>query len=326
MRRAFCVFCLTALLIVFSRPGRAQDGPNPDPLLRIDARFVWVPAWAETADRRPIQNPGISQARLWDNGIEQKLSLLKTDDLPVSLVVLLQTGGSANQYLSIYEDLPALLRNIVAGSVHEITLVTFDSHIEEIWHFPARSDGVDFALTHQPGGDQGASIRDAIAFGVNQLQAEPGRFRRIILLVSGDSDRGSSIASQPLLEKLGSASTVVYSLTFRDRTQAPKPPSNHGPSGKSDAATRALDAALRALDTHTADEAASLTGGCAFHFTDQRSFNSGLLGIADRFRDGYTFGFEPAPNVSGFHDLKVESVSSGLRITARKAYWSGAGQ
>jgi hypothetical protein len=212
----------------------------------------------------------------------------------------------------------------VGDSVHEITLITFDTRVEEIWHFPDRSDGLNYALTHQQPGDQGAAIKDAIAFGVRQLQAEPGRFRRIVLVLSGSTDLESSTSSQSLLEQLGSASTVVYSIKFPNPESHSKRSSRRDASPAPSAAGRALNATLRALDTSTADEAASLTGGRAFDFVDQRSFNSAILALAEHFRHDETFGFQPLPDVPGFHALKV--VAPGLRVTARQAYWSKAGQ
>lgn len=323
MRRVCGSACLLLLLARLSFRGLAQDGVQPatKPMFKVDSPFVWVPVSFENPDGNAIRDAEISGIQLWDNGLRQKLLPVRTDDLPVSLVILMQTGGSARRFLSSYADLPSLIGNLVGDSVHEITLITFDSRIEEVWHFPNRSDGVNYALTHQEAGDQGAAIKDAVAFGVRQLQAEPGRFRRIVLLLSENTDRGSSTASQSLLEQLGSASTIVYSLRFPNRTEDANRFRDHARSSKSTPASE-LSKWLGALDRSTAEGAASLTGGCSFQFNDQRSFNSGLLAIAEHFRDAFTFGFQPVPDAPGFHALKVEVLSPRFRITARKAYWS----
>jgi VWFA-related protein len=312
-----------AVVLLLAPQALAQDGAKPStaPFLKVDSSFVWVPISLEPEDGRALQNAGVTKVRLWDNGIPQTVSAVRTDDLPISLVILMQTGASAGRYLDSYRDLPSVLPSLIGNAAHEITLITFDSHVREIWHFPKQSDGVNYALTHQKPGDLGAAIKDALAFGVRQLQAEPGRFRRVVLLLSADKDNGSSTSSQSLLEQLGSASTVVYSLHFSTRTQSAGRSRFRGRSNP-DPITREFNMALRGLDASTAQEAASLTGGCAFQFRDQRSFNSGLLAIAESLRDGYTVGFQPVPQVPGFHILKLKAAAPEISVTARKAYWS----
>jgi hypothetical protein len=258
---------------------------------------------------------------LWDDGIPQRVVPVETGNLPVSLVILMQTGGSAARYLSSYANLPPMLGRLVGDSVEEITFVTFDSHIDQIWHFPVQSDGVKYALTHQQAGDQGAAIKDAVAFAVRQLQAEPGRFRRIVLLLSEGTDRGSATSSQSLIEQLGMASTVVYSVVFPGIKTNSRRKANRGRTNDHDGPSDRLDSAIRALDAETAAELAALTGGSSVQFDDQRSFNSGLLQITDQIRATHTLGFQPTVDVPGLHNLRVGVVLPKLNVTARSAYW-----
>ena len=233
--------------------------------------------------------------------------------------VTMQTGGSASQFLSSYSDLPELIGHLAGDSVHEITLVTFDSRVEEIWHFPARTDGVDYALTHQHSGDKGAAIKDAVAFGVRQLQGEPGRFRRVVLLLSQGRDLGSSTSSQSLLEQLGTSSTVVYSLRFPgEETHAGRVRETRHTGAMEEASKRTS----RALDDQTAEEVASLTGGADYQFDDQREFNSAILETLSDFHHGITLGFQVSRLEAGFHRIEVRIDSPRLRVTARHAYWS----
>jgi VWFA-related protein len=298
------------------------DGAGRAPqTLKVDASFVWVPALVRSADDTAKRDLATGQFRLWDNGIPQNVVTIKTDDLPISLVILMQTGGSVNHYLSSYADLPTTLSQFFGSSVHEVTLVTFDSQIRQIWRFPARLDGVDSALTHQHPGDSGAAIKDAVHFGVRQLQAEPGRFRRIVLLLSQGVDQGSAIPSQVLAEQLGMASTVVYSLVFPGPKRSSKLGSHLAEPPLRESKPTALDKTLRAIDSDTASEFASLTGGTSIKFDDQGSFNSGLIQIAAYSRDAYTLGFQPTRTSPGLHTIRVAINSPRLKVVARSAYW-----
>lgn len=312
---------LIALLSPSFMPARAlpqSANQQTAPLLRTDSAFVWVPVLIK--DDRGASPPGIraNGLRLYDNGVPEKALRVDTNGLPISLVILMQTGGEASRYLSSYLNLPGLIGALAGESVHEITLVTFDSHIKEIWHFPARTDGVDYALTHQHPGDGGAAIRDAIDFGVRQLQGEPGRFRRVVLLIGQSSDAGSSTPAQSLLEQLGSSSTVVYSAVFpvEEQRHERRHQKHHDVSNEG-----ALDRIHRALDNKTAEEAASLTGGASFQFEDLPGFNSAMLQILSDFHNTMTFGFQPSRHQTGFHSIEVQTASRKLRATARAAYW-----
>jgi len=253
--------------------------------------------------------------RLLDNGFPEKTARIDTDGLPISVVILMQIGGSARRFMPSYSNLPWLINQWVGESVHEITLVTFDSRIEQIWHFPTRTDGAIYAMTHQPPGDDGAAIRDAVAFGVRQLQEEPGRFRRVVLLLSEGADLASSTPSQSLLEQLGTSSTVVYSLTFPGEKKLAR--------AREEKRSDSIMVRTRiALDGRTAEEVANLTGGSNHEFNDQASFNSAMLEALSDFRNGITLGFQPSSPQSGFHRIEVQTDSSKLHVTARRAYWS----
>lgn len=299
---------------------------EPPPLLHSTSAFVEVPAFVSSRSGEPITSLSASQFRIFDNGVAQIPVMEKVDNLPVALLVLVQTGGTASQQFSSYAALPMLLRQFVGRSEHERMLVTFDSHLEQIWHFPQRADGVLYALTHLQAGDRGAAIRDAVSFGVRQLQSEPGRFRRVVLLISQPNDAGSKTTEQDLLQQLGTAGTVVYNLQF----PAPSP---HQKKTKRTARRKIptqpddLQSALDAIKANTGAEIAALTGGDSETFTDQRSFNSHLLSIGAAFRSAYQLGFQPSGHTNGFHSIKVslKTPANHASITARTAYWVDTG-
>lgn len=322
MQSSFFACAFAGLLLAISSPissaPQSHDAHEDMSPLRVDSAFVWVPALVKTkGDRTPTQLD-LSRLRLLDNGNSERLTQINTDGLPISLVILMQTGGSGGKFLSSYSNLPWLMGRLVGDSVHEVTLVTFDSRVEQIWHFPTHTDGAITAMTHQHPGDEGAAIKDAVAFGVQQLQEEPGRFRRIVLLLSQGRDAGSSISAKSLLERLGSSSTVVYSLTFPGgKRRTPAYEERH-----SDSTEQALERTNHALDGQTAEEVAKFTGGSDHEFDDQGSFNSAMLATLSEFRDGITLGFQPSSHQPGFHRIEVQAESSKLQVTARCAYWS----
>jgi len=305
VKNIILVYLSVALLLTFAAPksgeGQISEGhDDAPPPLRVNSAFVWVPTLVTSGKGERAKSADGSHLHLLDNSLHVKTIRIDTDGLPVSLVILMQTGGAAKRLLASYSNLPWLIDRWVGDSSHEITLVTFDSRIEQIWHFPKRTDGAVHAMTHQRPGDDGAAIKDALAFGVRQLQVEPGRFRRVVLLLSQGTDQGSSTDAQSLLEQLGSSSTVVYSLTLSGGNRPPRLREEKS----RDSIEQALAITTSRLDARTAEEAASLTGGTDYQFDDQSSFNSAMLEALSDFRSAITLGFQPSHPQAGFHRIE----------------------
>ena len=298
--------------------GSAQTAPGEPGAFRATSTVVTVPTLVRDQSGEPVRNLGVDDFALYDNGLPQSVKLADLGDEPVALVVVVQTGGAGARHFFDYADFPSLLDWLISATYHDRMLVTFDSRVEMIWPFPPRSDGVAHSLTHLHAGDQGAALVDAVQFGVQQLQSEPGQFRRIVLLVSQETDEGSLTPFEESLHTLGKGSTAVYSLTFH----AP------APRGKFKPARRAKDrqpitplaAALNQLHADTASQLAAYTGGAHLSFTTRRDFDEAMKAIATDIRNRYGLSFQPAAHLPGLHQLKV-NAREGLRITARGGYW-----
>jgi len=65
-----------------------------------------------------------------------------------ALVVLMQTGGHGSDQFVSYRNLPHLLDSIVGDAANEIMFITFDGRVQQTWHFPTRTDGLEYAMSH----------------------------------------------------------------------------------------------------------------------------------------------------------------------------------
>jgi len=216
-----------------------------------------------------------------------------------NLVVMLLYWATANWLAQ-----PRLVDFIIGDSVHEIMLVTFDSKIRATWSFPPRSDGVTYALTHPIAGDDGAAVLDATNYVIGLFQQEPGKFRRIVLLLSQSKDDGSTTSAEEAVRHLGESSTSVYCLTFLSRKVAPQFRSksqaatpHRKQTASADRQQRAVDSstplgqALKAMETNTAETIANLSGGEQLKFRDQPDFEQQWSVIADDIHNRYLLSF-----------------------------------
>jgi VWFA-related protein len=308
------------------------------PIIKATSTLVAAPTLLRLPSGEFLKHLSADQIELFDNGIRQNVTLEETGDRPIAVVVLMQTSGPDAGQFRNYRKLPELLYPLIGQSPHEIMLVTFDSRPRATWHFPARSDGVEYALTHPVAGDDGAAILDAVDYVIELLQQEAGDFRRVVLLLSQSQDEGSRTSAEEVVRHLGKGNTSVYSLTF----SAPQsPPHSWGKSRAAkprtfSAAAQAdevvdlstpLGIAVKDLRTNTADELAVLSGGTHLRFRDEPDFEKQLSAIADDIHHRHMLSFQPESHQPGFHTLSVRVAGQQphLSILARTSYWFEAG-
>ncbi len=329
------VLIMTAALFVAHAQSTCREATLPT--IKATSTLVAAPTLVRFASGAFAKHLDADQIELFDNGIRQKVTLEDAGNRPIALVVVMQTSGRDAGQFQNYRKLPALLESMIGQSVHEIMLVTFDSRLGATWHFPARSDGVEYALAHPVAGDNGAAILDAVDYVIDLLQQEAGDFRRVVLLLSQARDEGSRTSAEEVVRHLGKGNTSVYSLTFsppkspshpRGKSRAAKPRA-FSPGGQADEGvdlSTPLGAAVKALQTNTAEEFAVLSGGAHLKFRDEPDFEKKLSAIADDIHSRYMLSFQPDSHQPGFHTLSVRLAGKQphLVILARTSYWFDA--
>jgi VWFA-related protein len=310
------------------------------PAIKATSTLVAVPTLVRLPSGKFVKHLDADQIELFDNGIRQKVFLEETGSQPLAVVVLMQESGPDAGQFENYRKLPGMLDSMIGHSIHEVMLVTFDSRPRETWHFPPRSDGVEYALTHPVAGDDGAAILDAVDYVIGQFQQEPGKFRRIVLLISQAKDEGSRASAEEVVRHLGEGNTSVYSLTFsppksppqfRSKSRVAKPrrasPAGNTEQDETGDMSTPLGTAVKALRKNTAEEIALLSGGEHLKFRDEQDFERQLSVVTDDIHNRHMLSFQPSSHEPGFHTLTIGVVDHGARlgISARTSYWFDAG-
>ena len=292
-----------------------------EPLVKSTSTLVIVPTLVRSASGEFVTNLDARDFRLTDNGIQQKISFEQTENEPLAVVVLMQTGGVAFSQFQNYSKLDTILEYMLGGSTRNVALVTFDSRVEQIWPFPRSVDALYYFLTHPKDGDHGAAIIDAVRCGIGLLQDQPPTFRHIILLLSQAKDDGSNAHAEDVLRGLAESGTTIYSLTFsydkpRLKNHIAKP--THGKR-----VDQASSDNLKATRENTAAAMARLSGGQHVGFQDEQELESKLSTLAYEIHNGYTLSFYPSSQQRGLHTIKVEVVNqlAPFEVTARTSYW-----
>jgi VWFA-related protein len=284
---------------------------------------------------------------LTDNGVPQKITLEEETRRPLSLVVLIQTGGIARAHFENYRKLDVMLEEIVGKAPNRVSIVNFDSKPEAASPFTSDVAQWSEAINKPEEGDHGAAILDSIAFGLELLKKEPASNRRAILLIGQEHDNGSKISLSEIVRDLGESNTGVYSITFSaEKTEVkqsfenPKvnPPISTVPTDGSlkaynDPARPTqgyfdLAAPLRlvfgAMQKNLSAEIANLSGGQASSFDNRKELDEALGQVSSHIRNSYILTFQPTSTEPGLHTIKVQlGRHPELIVSARTNYWAG---
>ena len=359
--RAGCTLCLLQCLAAMGALAQqtpAQQIETGPPTLTVQSTLVLAPVLAKTRRGRVILKLTADDFRLTDNGAPQKLTLVQdTDSQPLALAIVVETGGAGASHLGDYGQLDAMLDALVGGVEHRVALIGFDSGPHLLKPFAPNTEIASRELANLREGDRGGAILDGVVFAVEQLRAQPARYRRAILLLSETIDHGSKATLGDALRLISDTNTTVYGFGFSSTTSAvsheaskfrsDEPGPAHGCFSRVGAdaeyegryskqvldcisqlapplrlATMAFLTARNALRTNAAEAVAKLTGGEFFHFHDVKDLKRGLIAASNDVPNYYVLSFRPTPLTAGIHALHVEIRNRGdVVLKSRTEYW-----
>ena len=329
MNRAALLLLLISITSLVWGQSNAAGHKDTSATIVSTSTLVVVPVMVMDASGEPLTNLQASDFRLTDNGIDQKIVSESVQREPIALAVIVQTGGSAPAQFQNYRTLNAVVNTLTQNNAHRVALVTFDSHIEEIWSFPPRVDGLKDAFRNPENGDHGAAILDALNCGIGLLNHQPASFRRVILLLSQATDDGSKADPAEVLQRLGESNTTIYSITFPPAKLARNSPiKNRNRRKKAPGPDPSLDVVLTEMRTNTA-AVASVSGGVSVELKNKDDLDRTLSVLANDFANSYTLSFRPVSAEPGLHWIGVQfaKARSGAmrdaRVEARRLYWAG---
>jgi VWFA-related protein len=290
--------------------------------------MVLVPATVRSKSGTFVTGLASRDFELTDNGVNQTALVEPTTNQPLAIALVVQTGAGSPREFQNYQTIAALLGITDTAYARKVAFITFDSKPRQVWNFPTRLDGVQYAIDHPEAGDSGASILDAVTRAIDLLQQQPPQMRRILLLLSQSQDAGSSIAPLSFLRRLGESNIAVYSITFPTHSAATHDSRYQACLSKTDRASR--DAApdmqdlLQNLCGKTAAELATLSGGEHIEIKNPLDLSRSISLLTDAFSNAYSLSFRPNAPSPGLHllSLKAGTQSSRLFVSSRAIYWA----
>jgi VWFA-related protein len=338
MKLRFCKFvaCSAAL----GGTGLAQT------TLHTTTTLVVVPTLVQTQGKELVFSLTADDFVLTDNGVPQKVTLEEETQRPLSLVVLMQTGGDARGQFPSFANLDTMLGSLLGKAPNEVSIVNFDSRPEAASPFTSNVAEWRDAIDHPDEGDHGAAIFDGLAYGLELLEKRPAGNRRAILLISQEHDVGSKTSLKEIVRDVGETNTAIYSMTFSaEKTaarEAFKNPHANPPLAVGNIAPPAvsykplegqyqayfnlsepLRLILGAMSKNTSAEVATLSGGEWSSFDNRGELAQDLGSLTNHLHNSYVLSFSPTSSDPGLHTIHVRLVHHPeLIVSARSNYWA----
>jgi VWFA-related protein len=316
-----------------SSSARTQASPS----ITTTTNLVIVPALVRAPSMDSLPTLKASDFLLTDNGVAQAVTLEDVEHQPLAVLVLLQTGGAADEQLRSYAKLGTMLTYLTEKHPHRVALLSFDSQPEYAWDFTLRVSDIEDGFLHPRRGDGRAAILDAVDYGIDLLSKQPPTYRRIILLISQTHDDNSSVQAEDIIRRLGENNITIECLAFSPekawlKDQFTKPrhenaPYQYAPNLPPLLHTfnlgEPLGIALKAMREDTSATVAQLSGGESLLFSSKAGLEEQLAVLANHFANTYSLSFRPTSKTPGFHSLQLRIAGHpDFQISARASYWA----
>jgi VWFA-related protein len=242
-----------------------------------------------TDGRKPVPGLAASDFELRDNGVVQNIELIDAAEVPLNVVLALDTSASTTG--TRQADLVAASQALLDGlnARDRAALTTFNHAVK-----PGMALTGDFAAVRQallriaPSGR--TAIVDGVYVALTTTLSQPGS--SLVVVCTDGSDISSWLRPDDVIESAKRSNAVIYAVT--------------------------TDKAPRAS---VLEELTDATGGDMLRVASSAELRGSFQKILQMFRSRYILAYAPTGvPIGGFHRLEVRMKRRGLNVRARPGY------
>ena len=207
-------FPLALILLAATTVNPAQRLDNSNYGLTVDVELVQLPVSVVDKQGVPIRGLRREQFTVYEDKVEQNVSLFKQEDVPLSVGLVIDASGSMSSKM---DRLRTAAMTFVQESnpEDETSIVSFGDDVELKQDFTADTQKLSRALEDISTTGY-TSLYDAILLGAKHLQEEGSHEKKVLLIVSDGDDNRSHYSLNQVLESLRESKIIVYSVGLRD--------------------------------------------------------------------------------------------------------------
>lgn len=239
--------------------------------------------------RRPVENLQATDFELRDNGITQAIELLESTEVPLNVVLALDTSASTAG--SLQDSLVSAGQALIDGLVpsDRVALTTFSHAVVPRIGLASNFAAVRSALVGLPAAGR-TSVFDGLYVALANTLEQPGS--SLVVAFTDGSDVSSWLTPDEVVASAQRANAVVYAVTS--------------------AKVRHRSALERLAD---------VTGGEVVEIASDDQIHATFLRILNRFRSRFVLSYTPTGvPPGGVHSIDVRVKPRGLTVKARRSY------
>jgi Ca-activated chloride channel family protein len=329
-----------------------NSSPNPErPAIRVTTQMVPVTCWVFGADGAGLSGLTREDFRLFDEGVEQKISYFDASTEPASVALVIDASPSVfRESGEMKQAAKALVENLAPSD--EVAVVDFSAHAYLLLSFSRDRDLLDRAIGRVDvrglfSDAGGTNIYEAVHLSARQMfEGRTGR-KAIVLLTDGqDSGLGltldpSSASLRPgeppdrltfddVTRALAAEDIQVFAVSTQNRPKVMTQEWLAAHRTQTLVNSQARELGIPAYTLYLA-ELVRRSGGQLYFLREAETLADTYRRIAASIRTEYTLGYYPSVDArgmrkQGWRSLRVEVVGhGGMRVVHRAAYYVPGG-
>ncbi len=215
MNRRLPVGILLGLL--YTAPGFAGQQPAGDdrPQFRVSVDTVSLAVSVLDGDGRLVTDLPRENFQIWEDGVEQQIQFFSHGELPLRMVILVDTSGSMRSKLELAQEAAVrFVRSLKSGD--QVQVVEFNDRVLTLAEFTSDFDQVEQAI-RQTQATGATTLYNALYVSLKDLHREnPEELdRRAIVVLSDGNDTKSVLGFEDVKEQARKSSVVIYAISLR---------------------------------------------------------------------------------------------------------------
>jgi Ca-activated chloride channel family protein len=273
--------------------------------IKVHSDLVLMNVLVTDRQGRVVTGLDASNFRLTENGKEQTVRYCASDDVPVSIGLILDTSGSMAGKLAILKQ--SVVDFVRAGNEgDEYFLVEFRDRPRTVVPFTDHAEQITEAIRGLNAADETALL-DALPVAVREMR-QAHHSRKAMLLVSDGVDNHSRYTDREAKRLISELGVPVYTINLYER-----------PGGNRYALQQPNPVILETIST--------LTGGRTFHELNAKRVSAVAELIASEIRHEYVLGYVPSDlqRNGKFNHVRIQLeplAGREFRISHRQGYYA----
>jgi Ca-activated chloride channel family protein len=292
---------LTAIALFLS--ALALHAQNIPPI-RVDVHLVNVFVNVTDANGSPVGGLTKDDFTIAEDGHPQKIAVFeKQADMPLSIVLAIDTSGSVNKDLVIEKHAAHNFVHSLLRAQDTLDLIEFSDDVREVVPFTNKLSRIDSGIEGLRTGPATA-LYDAVYLSAQNLASRPGR--KVLVLISDGGNTVKGVDYADALEQAVRSETMVYSII--------------------DVPIEA-DAGRDTGGEHAMITLSQETGGKYF-YADAAHLSDAFQKVSDDLRTQYLLAYYPEHRRtdSDFHTITVtvkQPANAHYTVHHRTGYYAG---